>query len=148
MGVVHQRDAFGRGLKLVGQIQTCHRDWRPTRKHRRSGIRVKPNIELGGWRAIAESTTPHQRDSCNATCQIGRPRERKRNVGERPSGHEPHVIARTHRVDDEIDCRGRVSRARWLGQHSAIHAALAVHIIGEYWWRDERSVRTRVQRCY
>ena len=128
------------------EVQAGHHDWSTTHEHGGGCFGIEPDVELRGWGAVSESTTAHERDSLHPLCQVGGTSERKSNIGERASGHQPHVVTRPHRVDDEVDGPSRLSRARWLGKDRTIHAALAVHIIGKHRRLHQRLVGARVQR--
>ena len=122
----------------MGDVEVEHHGRHPGLEDDPCSVRVDVEIELGRGRDVALAPrTPHEHD-------LGQPRDDprllddgERHVGEGPRGDQRHAALRPCHddVDDRLHGVGPGQRQRRLGQHHAVEAGLAVHLLG----RDQRA---------
>ncbi len=62
----HERDPLRRRLEPVGEIESAHDQRAAVAEDDGGGVGVRPDVELGHRRAVAERATAHQRDARRA----------------------------------------------------------------------------------
>ncbi len=129
--------------RLVGHVEADHRDREAAAEHDARGLRVHPDVELGGGRPVALAHgAAHEADVLDPGGQRGRRQEELGDVRQRPGRDQGHGLRR--RLE-----RRPQERERALGPHlgprlrkvGAVEAALPVDVVGDLERPHERRRR-------
>ncbi len=138
--------AIRRRQELVRHVETGHHEPPAVIEHDGSSLRIRPDVELAGRRAIAERATAHQRDPCDPLRDVRGGPQRERDVRQGSDRNEPQIIDGPTGLDDERHRIAAVERGRRLGQIGTVEAALTVDERAVVRRRQERAIAPGVHR--
>jgi hypothetical protein len=122
-----------RGDRRVGDVQPHHRDRDAAGEHPRGGVRVEPDVELGGRRGVAQDpgAAAHEHDPLQPGRRPRRRREQRGHVGQRAQRDQGDRLGGLlDHVGHQLDGGPVVRTARGGVEPDAAHPLLAVHLRG------------------